>query len=902
VKDYKYKITEVMPIYKAENYLREAIDSIINQDLGFKKNIQLVLVDDGSPDNSGKICDEYKEKFPENIVVIHKKNEGASSAREEGLKYAEGEFINFLDSDDILSKDAYRRAYKFFSKHKDETDVCAIPMYFFGEMHGAHPLNNKFRKKPYIANLETNPEIVQMAMSPAFFKKEAFDGVSFNRELVRSEDSRIILEILLKKPTLGLIPKAKYFYRKHGNDSLVGSSYGKSKNYSEYLTQFSEYSINKSKEKTGEIKKFVLNTIAYDLQWYFLYKTFPKNLTSSDISSFEQKLYKLLSLVGDELIFNQQYIDNLIKLYILSKTHKLDLDVLNESFVLKENNAINNIATKLFPSVDIDFLNIKKDHIEITGGYYLFDNIKNFDKLRMFCKVNGKTFTPKIDNKIIEETALDSVYTKKTIFSFILPLTQNATIDFYFKFEKELIKVDSFIFTTYSPFSIKLKNAYYYNKSNKLMITFGRKTNSINVKKSNCIKRFFKEILYLGDLLLKNNDYKIQTFGLRLLYDLTKPFHKKPIWIVSDRINKAGDNGEAMFRYITSQKNKKIKTYFAIGDCEDKKEIKKVGKTLYLYSLNRSRRFIKPKEIKYVLYHLYASTLVSAHADGYTISPIGPLKEFFRDIYCEKHFVFLQHGIIQSDLSGWLNRFNRNITGFVCSAKREYGSIAFGNYFYGKDKVWLTGLPRYDRLYNKKEKIITFMPTWRKYEFIVHDQNGVWHPVKNYKNSEYFNFYNSLINNKELISAAEKFGYKLEFMPHPNVITTIDMYDKNDKVEFLSINTPYRDIYARSSLIISDYSSAVFDFAYLKKPVIYAQFDKERFFSGDHVGLTGYFDYEKDGFGEVTYDLQSTVDLLIDYMKNGCQMKDRYKKRVDKFFAFSDKKNCERVYKKILKL
>ena len=60
-KEYKFKISNVMPVYKVEKYLREAIDSIIAQDIGFKENVQLVLVDDGSPDNCGAICDEYKE-------------------------------------------------------------------------------------------------------------------------------------------------------------------------------------------------------------------------------------------------------------------------------------------------------------------------------------------------------------------------------------------------------------------------------------------------------------------------------------------------------------------------------------------------------------------------------------------------------------------------------------------------------------------------------------------------------------------------------------------------------------------------------------------------------------------------------------------------------------------------
>jgi CDP-glycerol glycerophosphotransferase (TagB/SpsB family) len=117
---------------------------------------------------------------------------------------------------------------------------------------------------------------------------------------------------------------------------------------------------------------------------------------------------------------------------------------------------------------------------------------------------------------------------------------------------------------------------------------------------------------------------------------------------------------------------------------------------------------------------------------------------------------------------------------------------------------------------------------------------------------------------------------------------------------FFGIDKEYRDIYAESALVLTDYSSAALDFAYLKKPVIYAQFDREEFFSGAHVGTPGYFDFERDGLGEVTYDYDSTVDKLIEYIKSGCKMKDKYLDRRKRFFAFSDKNNSRRLLEKIL--
>ena len=91
----------------------------------------------------------------------------------------------------------------------------------------------------------------------------------------------------------------------------------------------------------------------------------------------------------------------------------------------------------------------------------------------------------------------------------------------------------------------------------------------------------------------------------------------------------------------------------------------------------------------------------------------------------------------------------------------------------------------------------------------------------------------------------------------------------------------------------------MFDFAYLGKPIIYAQFDQNEFFGGNHAYSKGYFDYKKDGFGEIANNLEATINLLISYIQNDCKIKDEYKKRIDKFFAYRDHQNCERTCNKL---
>ena len=96
----QFKISVVIPVYNVELYVAETIESVIRQDIGFEENVQIVLVNDGSPDGSGQICEEYAKRYPENIQYVYQENAGVSVARNTGMDYIKGKYVNFLDSDD----------------------------------------------------------------------------------------------------------------------------------------------------------------------------------------------------------------------------------------------------------------------------------------------------------------------------------------------------------------------------------------------------------------------------------------------------------------------------------------------------------------------------------------------------------------------------------------------------------------------------------------------------------------------------------------------------------------------------------------------------------------------------------------------------------------------------------
>ena len=116
------EVSVIIPVYKVEKYIHKCIDSVLNQTF---RDIQVILVDDGSPDNCGHICDEYS-KADKRVSVVHKENGGLSDARNAGMKYAEGNYILFVDSDDYIEHDMIEYMYSRIKDSDADMATCGI--------------------------------------------------------------------------------------------------------------------------------------------------------------------------------------------------------------------------------------------------------------------------------------------------------------------------------------------------------------------------------------------------------------------------------------------------------------------------------------------------------------------------------------------------------------------------------------------------------------------------------------------------------------------------------------------------------------------------------------------------------------------------------------------------------
>ena len=210
-------------------------------------------------------------------------------------------------------------------------------------------------------------------------------------------------------------------------------------------------------------------------------------------------------------------------------------------------------------------------------------------------------------------------------------------------------------------------------------------------------------------------------------------------------------------------------------------------------------------------------------------------------------------------------------------------------------------MPRYDMLRNDAQKQVVIIPTWRNSIKAAFDNTTRSVYYKEFKKTKYFKFFNSLINNERLLECLKNNGYSGLFCLHHIHAKQYVDFKENDVFKVNKGFVDYQDVFSKSSLLVTDYSSVSTDFAYLRKPIVYAQFDFDTFFDGANY-KQGYFNYKNDGFGPVACDLESTVDEIIKLVENDCKIDDKYLKRINEYFAFNDKNNSMRVYQEIINL
>ncbi len=239
------KVSVIVPIYNVEKYLKQCIDSLLNQTL---KDIEIVLIDDGTKDNSDKIADEYKSKF-DNVKVIHQENGGLGPARNTGIQNATGEYLTFVDGDDWVQPDMYEKLYEVAKKNNCDIVVSGHCDYKNGVpvVTKIHPLSGKtFSSKEEIKKIRKNlfghypgdkeVEAFPMSVCMSLYKRDIINKFHLRFKKILSEDTMFNIAAYNCAKTISFVSYTDYCYRKEEQASITQSlSSNKQIQFKEFL-------------------------------------------------------------------------------------------------------------------------------------------------------------------------------------------------------------------------------------------------------------------------------------------------------------------------------------------------------------------------------------------------------------------------------------------------------------------------------------------------------------------------------------------------------------------------------------------------------------------------------------------------------------------------------------------
>lgn len=254
-------ISVIIPIYNVQDFLPSCVDSVLSQSY---TNIEVILVDDGSPDGCGKICDEYKNK-DSRVKVIHKMNGGLSDARNAGIENCNGEYLCFIDSDDIIHKDYIKCQYEQIMLTHSEMSVCLFSKFFEEDKIECAETENvdiqELDNNQLILKIFEKNNIHFISACTKLYKKSLFDNLRFEVGRLH-EDEFIVFHIFSRCQKAVFVNAPLYFYRERPGSITMTKTY-KEKNLDGFYSIQACYEFFVGTKYEQLALNRLINSIAY---------------------------------------------------------------------------------------------------------------------------------------------------------------------------------------------------------------------------------------------------------------------------------------------------------------------------------------------------------------------------------------------------------------------------------------------------------------------------------------------------------------------------------------------------------------------------------------------------------------------------------------------------------------
>lgn len=356
----------------------------------------------------------------------------------------------------------------------------------------------------------------------------------------------------------------------------------------------------------------------------------------------------------------------------------------------------------------------------------------------------------------------------------------------------------------------------------------------------------------------------------------------KNLWIVCEDKNEARDNGYWFFKYVCDNHPEQECVYAILDTSPDYKKVHDLGKTVSFGSLKH-----------WILYFASTKKLSSQKAGNPNAAIF-----YFLEVYgfLKNVRIFLQHGITISDAK-WLYYDVTKMKRFICGAYPEYEYIK-DNFNYPPDNVVYTGFCRFDSLHDFEvdNNLILIMPSWRAWIADEDRRLLQYEGTTNIPQTNYFLSWNKFLRDEKITLLSKKYGVKFIFFPHRNMQKYMKFFPMSN--EYMEVaNADMYDVQyllKKAAMMVTDYSSVFFDMVYMKKPVLFYQFDYKRFREAQYA--EGYFNYKANPFGKSCENKEDVFNEIEKCIQKRFQISEEYLQQHKKYFELYDKNNCYRTY------
>lgn len=339
-------VSVIVPVYNTEIYVRQTILSVIHQTIGFKQNIELILVNNATEDDAGVICEDYLKRYPTNVkYLVLNENRGPSGARNAGLKVATGKYINYLDSDDLWEEDALETLVDVLERNSGWIEMAVGRVRHFDARNTWHFLDWEFQTADEkIVDIYKEPEYIHLHLGSTLFLADAAKRYTHDEQVYNAEDMQYFNKILLDTGKYAICTKAVYLYRtRPSGNSVLQNAHKSIRWYVNTVQRVYQYFFDYSKSEYGYVIQYLQYLIMHELQWRI-----DKDIECDDVDEewYRNAIAKLLRDIDDNIILNGK---------VLWKERKIYALCLKRQFSLGTNNA-ENLFHKYF---------------KIDGGLYL---------------------------------------------------------------------------------------------------------------------------------------------------------------------------------------------------------------------------------------------------------------------------------------------------------------------------------------------------------------------------------------------------------------------------------------------------------------------------------------------------------------------------------------------------